>query len=68
MSGRWGNERVTIRNLRVIRVDKETNSLLVCGAIPGPNGGYVIVRKTNKKVGINGVVVVQATKAKKGKK
>ena len=68
MSGRWGNERVTIRNLLVIRVDKETNSLLVCGAIPGPNGGYVIVRKTNKKVGINGVVVVQATKAKKGKK
>lgn len=49
MSGRYGNERVTIRNLRVVRVDEESNVLLIEGAIPGPNGGYVIVRHTNKK-------------------
>jgi len=68
MMGRWGNERVTIRNLRVVRIDKDTNSLLVCGAIPGPNGGYVLVRKTNKKASINGVVKEQKPTGKKAKK
>lgn len=48
MATRWGNERVTIRNLRVVRVDLENNLLLVRGAVPGPNGGYVMVRRTNK--------------------
>jgi large subunit ribosomal protein L3 len=68
MSGRWGNERVTIRNLRLIRIDKENNALLVCGAIPGPNGGYVLVRKTNKKAAVNGVVREHKVAPKKGKK
>jgi large subunit ribosomal protein L3 len=49
MAGRWGNERVTVRNLKLVRVDAENNLLLVRGAIPGPNGGYVMVRKTNKR-------------------
>jgi large subunit ribosomal protein L3 len=48
MATRWGNERVTIRNLKVVRVDLENNLLLVRGAVPGPNGGYVMVRRTNK--------------------
>jgi large subunit ribosomal protein L3 len=48
MAGRMGNERVTNRNLKVVRVDAEHNLLLVRGAVPGPNGGYVIVRQTNK--------------------
>jgi large subunit ribosomal protein L3 len=48
MGGRYGNERVTIRNLKLVRVDAENNLLLVRGAIPGPRGGYVIVRPTNK--------------------
>jgi large subunit ribosomal protein L3 len=48
MGGRYGAERVTIRNLRVVRVDAENNLLLVHGAVPGPSGGYVIVRETNK--------------------
>jgi large subunit ribosomal protein L3 len=48
MAGRYGNERVTIRNLAIVRVDEETNCLLVRGAIPGPKGGYVMIRKTNK--------------------
>lgn len=48
MSGRWGNERVTVRNLKVVRVDAENNVLLIHGSVPGPIGGYVLVRKTNK--------------------
>jgi large subunit ribosomal protein L3 len=47
MAGRYGNERVTIRNLNLVRVDKENNLLLVRGAVPGPNGGLLIVRETN---------------------
>lgn len=48
MAGQYGNVRSTIRNLEVVRVDLENNVLLVRGAIPGANGGYVMVRKTNK--------------------
>jgi large subunit ribosomal protein L3 len=48
MGGRCGNERVTVRNLKVVRVDLENNLILVRGAIPGPNGGYVMIRQTNK--------------------
>jgi large subunit ribosomal protein L3 len=47
MSGHYGNDRVTVRNLRLVRVDKENNLLLVHGAVPGPNGGLLIVRETN---------------------
>jgi large subunit ribosomal protein L3 len=49
MAGRYGNERVTIRNLVVVRIDNDNNLLLVRGAVPGPNGGLVLVRPTNKK-------------------
>jgi len=48
MAGRYGNDRVTTRNLKVARVDLENNLVLVHGAVPGPNGGYVVVRETNK--------------------
>ena len=48
MGGRYGNERVTVRNLKLVRIDGENNLLLVHGAVPGPNGGYVIIRPTNK--------------------
>lgn len=48
MAGRYGNEIRTMRNLKVVRVDLENNLLLVRGAVPGPNGGYVIIRQTNK--------------------
>ena len=47
MAGQYGNARVTTRNLKVVKVDKENNLLVVRGAIPGPNGGYVVVRETN---------------------
>jgi large subunit ribosomal protein L3 len=48
MAGRYGNARCTVRNLKVVRVDAENNLLLVRGAVPGPNGGFVIIRESNK--------------------
>jgi large subunit ribosomal protein L3 len=46
--GQHGNARITVRNLKVVRVDPTNNLLLVRGAIPGPNGGYVTIHQTNK--------------------
>jgi large subunit ribosomal protein L3 len=48
MPGQYGNARITVRNQKLVQVNAENNLLLVRGAVPGPNGGYVIVRKTNK--------------------
>jgi large subunit ribosomal protein L3 len=48
MAGHYGSARCTARNLKVARVDLENNLLLVCGAVPGPNGGYVVIQQTNK--------------------
>jgi large subunit ribosomal protein L3 len=44
-AGHMGTDRVTVRNLRVVQVLPDDNTLLVEGAVPGPDGGYVIVRK-----------------------
>jgi large subunit ribosomal protein L3 len=44
-AGRMGGGRVTVRNLKIVRIDAENNLLVVHGAIPGAPGGYVIVRK-----------------------
>ena len=48
MPGQYGNARITMRNVRLVRVDKENNLLLINGSVPGPNGGYVVVQETNK--------------------
>ena len=48
MAGHLGNEQVTIQNLEVVQADAERNLLLVKGAVPGPNGGVVIVRNAVK--------------------
>jgi large subunit ribosomal protein L3 len=45
MAGHMGHARVTVRNLEVVEVNSEENLLLVKGAVPGPNGGYVVVRR-----------------------
>jgi large subunit ribosomal protein L3 len=45
MAGHMGNVRQTTQNLRVVAVDSEKNLLLVRGAVPGPNGGYVLIKK-----------------------
>ncbi len=46
--GHMGNQRVTAKNLRVVKVDTEENLLLVRGAVPGPNGSYLLIRKARK--------------------
>lgn len=46
--GQYGNVRCTTRNLEVVRIDPTNNLLLLRGAVPGPNGGYLTVRQTNK--------------------
>jgi len=48
MGGHMGNAQVTVRNLEVIDVDTEDNVLVVKGAVPGPNGGYVVVRRSKR--------------------
>lgn len=49
MAGRYGNSRVTLRNLKVVRIDNDNHLMLVKGAVPGANGSLVMVRPTNKK-------------------
>jgi large subunit ribosomal protein L3 len=48
MAGHMGNARVTVRNVRVARVDQENNLLFVHGAVPGPAGAYVVVEKSGR--------------------
>ena len=45
MPGQMGNRRVTVKNLEIVEVQADDNVLLVKGAVPGPNGGYIIVRR-----------------------
>jgi large subunit ribosomal protein L3 len=48
MAGQYGNAKTTMRNQKLQRIDAEQNLLLIRGAVPGPNGGYVVIKKTNK--------------------
>jgi large subunit ribosomal protein L3 len=48
MAGRMGTAQVTVRNLEVVSVDTDDNVIAVKGAIPGPNGGYVMVRRAKR--------------------
>jgi large subunit ribosomal protein L3 len=48
MAGHLGTQKVTVRNLEIIEVDPEDNVLMVKGAVPGPNGGYVVVRRAKR--------------------
>ena len=48
-AGQYGNAQRTVRNLDIVKIDNENNLILVRGAVPGPNGGLVMVRPTNKK-------------------
>ena len=60
-AGRYGNERVTIRNLAVVRTDIANNLILVRGAVPGHNGALVMVRPTNKFGSRHGKAPVEQT-------
>jgi large subunit ribosomal protein L3 len=48
MPGHMGHQRVTSRNLRVVKIDAEENLLFVGGAVPGPNGSYILIHKAKK--------------------
>ena len=69
MSGHMGNDRVTVRNLRVLGVDKDENLLVVEGSVPGPNGGYIVITKAKKppreRRGFAGSTTVDPLKAAK---
>jgi large subunit ribosomal protein L3 len=47
MAGHYGAARITVRNLELVRIDAENGLLVIRGAVPGPNGGYLIIRETN---------------------
>lgn len=49
-AGHMGMARVTAKNLKVVRIDVENNLVAVKGAVPGPNGGYLLIRK--KELGV----------------
>jgi large subunit ribosomal protein L3 len=44
-AGHMGDERVTVQNLKVAKIQEQDNLLILRGAVPGRNGGYVIIRK-----------------------
>ena len=48
MAGHLGAERVTVQNLSVVKIDAENNLIAIKGAIPGPNGGIVVIRDSVK--------------------
>lgn len=69
MSGHMGHERVTVRNLRVLGVDKDDNLLVVEGSVPGPQGGYLVITKAKhpprERRGFAGAATVDPLKAAK---
>ena len=69
MSGHMGNERVTVRNLRILGVERDDNLLVVEGSVPGPNGGYLVIMKAKKppreRRGFAGAATKDALKASK---
>src|SRR5205809_2564384 len=69
MSGHMGNARVTVRNLRILGVEKDDNLLVVEGAVPGPNGGYLVITKAKhpprERRGFAGAATVDPLKAAK---
>lgn len=69
MSGHMGVDRVTVRNLRVLGVDKDENLLVVEGAVPGHKDGYVVITKAKKppreRRGFSGTGTVDPLKASK---
>jgi large subunit ribosomal protein L3 len=48
MAGHLGAARITVQNIRVERVDQENNLLYLRGAVPGPDGGYLVVEKSGR--------------------
>jgi large subunit ribosomal protein L3 len=51
MGGHMGQDKITVRNLTVVKTDKENNLLMVKGAVPGPRGSTILIRKDNFEAG-----------------
>lgn len=51
MPGRMGNDRITVKNLEVVAIDPERNLVALKGAVPGPSGGLIMVRKLKVRAG-----------------
>lgn len=54
MAGQHGNARVTVQNLRIAAIRPDDQAILVRGAVPGPNGGVVLLRSAVKKLHAGG--------------
>jgi large subunit ribosomal protein L3 len=69
MSGHLGADRVTVRNLRILGIDKDDNLLVVEGSVPGPRDGFVLITKAKKppreRRGFAGAATVDPLKAAK---
>ncbi len=69
MSGHMGTDNVTVRNLRILGIDKDDNLLVVEGAVPGPRNGYVVITKAKKppreRRGFAGATTLDPLKAAK---
>jgi large subunit ribosomal protein L3 len=63
MGGRMGGDRVTVKNLEVLRVDEENNLLVVRGAVPGAAGAYLVVRRSRAPIKIRQTQVQAAPKS-----
>jgi large subunit ribosomal protein L3 len=63
-AGHMGYDRVTVHNLKIVRVDGDNHLLLIKGAVPGPRNGIVLIRKARKAKPVR----VPQVETKKGKK
>ena len=48
LPGQMGNERVTVKNLKIVKIDEERNHIFLQGAVPGPRNGYVVLRRAKR--------------------
>jgi large subunit ribosomal protein L3 len=65
MAGHWGQERVTQRNLDVVKVSPDRNLVFVHGAVPGANGDYVMLKESHWTAPKPSTVVSKKAKAAK---
>ena len=49
MAGQMGNVSVTVQNLEIVKIDNEKNIMFIKGAVPGPKGNYLLIKKSVKK-------------------
>jgi large subunit ribosomal protein L3 len=63
MAGHWGHERVTARNMDIVKINAEKNLLFIHGAVPGPNGGFVQITESHWTPPKPSTVVSKKTKA-----